>query len=39
MAVNEIALANALIAAAKASGEALDRAKLNMPLLKEAQTS
>ena len=37
MAVNEITVANALLAAAKASGEALDPAKLNLPLLKEAQ--
>lgn len=37
VAVNEITVANTLIAAAKASGEELDRSKLNLALLKEAQ--
>ena len=37
VAVNEITVANAMLAAAKASGEPLDPTKLNLPLLKEAQ--
>ena len=37
MAVEEITVANAMIAAAKAEGEELDRGKLNVPLLMEAQ--
>ena len=37
VAVNEISVANAVIAAAKESGEPLDGSKLNLPLLKEAQ--
>lgn len=37
VAVNEIAVANALITAAKESGQELDRSKLNLALLKEAQ--
>lgn len=37
VAVNEITVANALITAAKESGQELDRSKLNVPLLTEAQ--
>jgi hypothetical protein len=37
VAVNEITVANGVLAAAKASGEPLDPTKLNLPLLKEAQ--
>lgn len=37
VAVNEIAVANAMIAAAKENGQELDRLTLNLPLLKEAQ--
>ena len=37
VAVNEITVANAMIAAAQAEGKEPDRGKLNMPLLMEAQ--
>ena len=37
VAVNEISVANTVIAAAKESGEPLDGAKLKLPLLKDAQ--
>jgi len=37
VASNEITMANAMIAAAKAEGNELDRGKLNVPLLMEAQ--
>jgi hypothetical protein len=37
VAVNEIGVANSLIATAKERGEELDRSKLNLPLLTEAQ--
>lgn len=37
VAVNEISLANALIAAAQAEGKEPDRSRLNVPLLMEAQ--
>ncbi len=37
VAVNEITVANAVLAAAKESGEPVDGSKLNLPLLKEAQ--
>lgn len=37
VAVNEIGVANTLIAAAKESGTELDQTQLNLPLLKEAQ--
>jgi hypothetical protein len=37
VASNEIGVANAMMAAAKESGQALDRSKLDIPLLTEAQ--